>query len=216
MIRVFFCPSSVPFWGQVSGLSCCCRRSESVYFLLSNCCTFPSVCVTECVIDCLKFVSSHALGVTVMALSSYDPKVRAAAYHVLGCFYQHLEGARIREKRQVKCCFLILHRRKSPPGTLMGLLLFNSCCTWWIQWKMESGGPIKDFHSCWPFTSPKWLSRCSNQVCDLEVLSQTSDSMYNVSLFMQYIFNSHLWPRDHQPSPSCFFLMFQRTTCMWW
>lgn len=58
--------------------------------------------LTESVIDCLKFVSSHALGVTVMALSSYDPKMRAAAYHVLSCFYQHLEGARIREKRQVQ------------------------------------------------------------------------------------------------------------------
>lgn len=58
--------------------------------------------LTESVVDCLKFVSSHALGVTVMALSSYDPKVRAAAYHVLSCFYQHLEGARIREKGQVQ------------------------------------------------------------------------------------------------------------------
>nr|XP_020468810.1 nucleolar pre-ribosomal-associated protein 1 isoform X2 [Monopterus albus] len=62
---------------------------------------FSAILRPECVIDCLKFVSSHALGVTVMALSSYDPKVRAAAYHVLGCFYQHLEGARFREKRQL-------------------------------------------------------------------------------------------------------------------
>lgn len=62
---------------------------------------FVILCVTECVIDCLKFVSSHALGVTVTALSSYDPNVRAAAYHVLSCFYHHLEGARFREKRQV-------------------------------------------------------------------------------------------------------------------
>lgn len=66
------------------------------------CYILPIFSVTECVIDCLKFVSSHALGLTVMALSSYDPKVRAAAYHVLSCFYQHLEGARIKEKRQVK------------------------------------------------------------------------------------------------------------------
>lgn len=36
-----------------------------------------------------------------MALSSFDPNMRAAAYHVLACFYQHLEGARFREKRQV-------------------------------------------------------------------------------------------------------------------
>ncbi|XP_068601520.1 nucleolar pre-ribosomal-associated protein 1 [Brachionichthys hirsutus] len=62
---------------------------------------FSAMLQPECVIDCLKFVSSHALGVTVMALSSYDPKVRAAAYHVLLSFYQHLEGARVREKRQL-------------------------------------------------------------------------------------------------------------------
>uniref|UniRef100_A0A668T7V7 URB1 ribosome biogenesis homolog n=1 Tax=Oreochromis aureus TaxID=47969 RepID=A0A668T7V7_OREAU len=62
---------------------------------------FSAILRPECVIDCLKFESSHALGVTVMALSSYDPKVRAAAYHVLSCFYQHLEGARFREKRQL-------------------------------------------------------------------------------------------------------------------
>uniref|UniRef100_A0A3B4ZN57 URB1 ribosome biogenesis homolog n=1 Tax=Stegastes partitus TaxID=144197 RepID=A0A3B4ZN57_9TELE len=62
---------------------------------------FSTILQPECVVDCLKFVSSHALGVTVTALSSYDPKVRAAAYHVLSCFYQHLEGARFREKRQL-------------------------------------------------------------------------------------------------------------------
>ncbi|KAK2846727.1 hypothetical protein Q5P01_009726 [Channa striata] len=62
---------------------------------------FSALLRPECVIDCLKFVSSHALGVTFMALSSYDPRVRAAAYHVLSCFYQHLEGARFREKRQL-------------------------------------------------------------------------------------------------------------------
>ncbi|KAM7399033.1 hypothetical protein PAMP_018327 [Pampus punctatissimus] len=63
---------------------------------------FSSILGPECVIDCLKFVSIHAFGVTVMALSSYDPKVRAAAYHVLSCFYQHLEGARFREKKQLQ------------------------------------------------------------------------------------------------------------------
>ncbi|XP_010783400.1 nucleolar pre-ribosomal-associated protein 1-like [Notothenia coriiceps] len=62
---------------------------------------FSTILQPECVIDCLKFVSSHALGLTVMALSSYDTKVRAAAYHVLSCFYHHLEGARFREKRQL-------------------------------------------------------------------------------------------------------------------
>ncbi|CAN9511010.1 unnamed protein product [Ophioblennius macclurei] len=62
---------------------------------------FSVILQPECVIDCLKFVSSHALGVTVTALSSYDPKMRAAAYHVLSCFCHHLEGARFREKRQL-------------------------------------------------------------------------------------------------------------------
>ncbi|XP_014875164.1 nucleolar pre-ribosomal-associated protein 1 [Poecilia latipinna] len=62
---------------------------------------FSAILRPECVIDCCKFVSCHALGVTVMALSSFDPNVRAAAYHVLACFYQHLEGARFREKRQL-------------------------------------------------------------------------------------------------------------------
>ncbi|XP_037534219.1 nucleolar pre-ribosomal-associated protein 1 [Nematolebias whitei] len=62
---------------------------------------FSAILQPECVIDCCKFASSHALGVTVMALSSYDPNVRAAAYHVLSCFYQHLEAARFREKRQL-------------------------------------------------------------------------------------------------------------------
>ncbi|KAJ8280119.1 hypothetical protein GJAV_G00050750 [Gymnothorax javanicus] len=62
---------------------------------------FSSLLRPECVVDCYKFVSSHALGVTVAALSSYDPKVRAAAYQVLGSFYHHLEGARFREKRQL-------------------------------------------------------------------------------------------------------------------
>lgn len=74
-----------------------------VFALYSNNSSSPLLFfLTECVIDCLKFVSSHALGVTVMALSSYDPKLRAAAYYVLSCFYQHLEGARFREKRQVQ------------------------------------------------------------------------------------------------------------------
>ncbi|XP_051962696.1 nucleolar pre-ribosomal-associated protein 1 isoform X2 [Xyrauchen texanus] len=62
---------------------------------------FSFILRPESVVDCQKFVSSHALGVTVAALSSYDPKVRAAAYQILGSFYQHLEGARFREKRQL-------------------------------------------------------------------------------------------------------------------
>ncbi|RXN33752.1 nucleolar pre-ribosomal-associated 1 [Labeo rohita] len=62
---------------------------------------FSFILRPECAVDCQRFVSSHALGVTVAALSSHDPKVRAAAYQVLGSFYQQLEGARLREKRQL-------------------------------------------------------------------------------------------------------------------
>lgn len=62
---------------------------------------FSFILRPECAVDCLKFVSCQALGVTVAALSSYDSKVRAAAYQVLGSFYQHLEGARFKEKRQL-------------------------------------------------------------------------------------------------------------------
>ncbi|XP_061684450.1 nucleolar pre-ribosomal-associated protein 1 isoform X2 [Syngnathoides biaculeatus] len=62
---------------------------------------FSAILRPESVVDCQKFVSAHALGLTVVALSSYDGKVRAGAYHVLSCFYQHLEGARFREKKQL-------------------------------------------------------------------------------------------------------------------
>lgn len=51
--------------------------------------------------DCRKFLDSNALGLTVAALSSYDPKMRAAAYSVLAAYYSHLEGARFREQSQV-------------------------------------------------------------------------------------------------------------------
>ena len=51
--------------------------------------------------DCRKFVDSNALGLTVAALSSYDPQMRAAAYSVLAAYYSHLEGARFREQPQV-------------------------------------------------------------------------------------------------------------------
>lgn len=51
--------------------------------------------------DCRKFLDSNALGLTVAALSSYDPQMRAAAYYVLAAYYSHLEGARFREQSQV-------------------------------------------------------------------------------------------------------------------
>ncbi|KAJ7990103.1 hypothetical protein DPEC_G00296820 [Dallia pectoralis] len=62
---------------------------------------FSAMLQPESVVDCLKFVSSHSLGVTLVSLSSYDPKLRAAAYQVLANFYHHLEAARFRERRQL-------------------------------------------------------------------------------------------------------------------
>ena len=56
---------------------------------------------SEFVVDCRKFVDSNALGLTVAALSSYDPHMRAAAYAVLAAYYSQLEGARFREQPQV-------------------------------------------------------------------------------------------------------------------
>lgn len=55
----------------------------------------------EFVVDCRKFLDSNALGLTVVALSSYDPQVRAAAYYVLAAYYAHVEGAHFREQSQV-------------------------------------------------------------------------------------------------------------------
>ncbi|XP_042543241.1 nucleolar pre-ribosomal-associated protein 1 [Dipodomys spectabilis] len=55
----------------------------------------------EFVVDCRKFLDSNALGLTIAALSSYDPQMRAAAYSVLAAYYSHLEGARFREQSQL-------------------------------------------------------------------------------------------------------------------
>lgn len=52
--------------------------------------------------DCRKFLDSNALGLTVAALSSYDPHMRSAAYSVLAAYYSHVEGARFREQGQVR------------------------------------------------------------------------------------------------------------------
>ncbi|XP_047662255.1 nucleolar pre-ribosomal-associated protein 1 [Tachysurus fulvidraco] len=62
---------------------------------------FSYIVRPEAVVDCRKFVCSHSLGLTVVALSSYDHKMRAAAYHVLGSFYQHLESVHFKEKTQL-------------------------------------------------------------------------------------------------------------------
>uniref|UniRef100_A0A5F9DR07 URB1 ribosome biosis homolog n=1 Tax=Oryctolagus cuniculus TaxID=9986 RepID=A0A5F9DR07_RABIT len=62
---------------------------------------FSELTRPEFVVDCRKFLDSNALGLTVMALSSYDPQMRAAAYYVLAAYCSHLEGARFREQPQV-------------------------------------------------------------------------------------------------------------------
>ncbi|XP_066284950.1 nucleolar pre-ribosomal-associated protein 1-like isoform X1 [Branchiostoma lanceolatum] len=62
---------------------------------------FASVLTPECVVDCRRFVESHCLGFVLAGLASNDADVRAASCHVLSLFYQHLEGARFAEKRQL-------------------------------------------------------------------------------------------------------------------
>ena len=52
--------------------------------------------------DCRKFVERGCLGYTVASLSSRDDHMRQAGYHVLSRFLTHLEGARFREKNQVR------------------------------------------------------------------------------------------------------------------
>ncbi|XP_007939478.1 nucleolar pre-ribosomal-associated protein 1 [Orycteropus afer afer] len=62
---------------------------------------FSELTRPEFMVDCRKFLDSNSLGLTVAALSSYDPKMRAAAYYVLAAYYSHLEGARFREQSQL-------------------------------------------------------------------------------------------------------------------
>ncbi|XP_030921106.1 nucleolar pre-ribosomal-associated protein 1 [Geospiza fortis] len=62
---------------------------------------FSELTRPECVVACHKFVEVNALGLTVAALSSYDPSMRAAAYFVLASFRGHLDGARFREQSQL-------------------------------------------------------------------------------------------------------------------
>ncbi|XP_005638888.1 nucleolar pre-ribosomal-associated protein 1 isoform X1 [Canis lupus familiaris] len=62
---------------------------------------FSELTRPEFVVDCRKFLDSNSLGLTVAALSSYDPQMRAAAYYVLAAYYSHLEGARFREQSQL-------------------------------------------------------------------------------------------------------------------
>ncbi|XP_073440651.1 nucleolar pre-ribosomal-associated protein 1 [Dendrobates tinctorius] len=64
---------------------------------------FSELLRPELVVNCVKFVELNALGLTLAALSSYDYCTRAAAYHILGCFVSHMEGARFRDKKQLQC-----------------------------------------------------------------------------------------------------------------
>ncbi|XP_073524409.1 nucleolar pre-ribosomal-associated protein 1 [Phyllobates terribilis] len=64
---------------------------------------FSELLRPELVVNCVKFVEMNALGLTLAALSSYDYSTRAAAYHILGSFVSHMEGARFRDKKQLQC-----------------------------------------------------------------------------------------------------------------
>ena len=52
--------------------------------------------------DCRKFIEKDCLGVMLAALSSHDPSMRSAAYHIIERFYFHLEGARFLEVEQIQ------------------------------------------------------------------------------------------------------------------
>ena len=61
-----------------------------------------TLCHVGNVVDCRQFVEHGCLGYLVMALSSREEGVRAAAGHTLTRFSHHLEGSRYREKAQVR------------------------------------------------------------------------------------------------------------------
>ncbi|XP_053312783.1 nucleolar pre-ribosomal-associated protein 1 [Spea bombifrons] len=63
---------------------------------------FSELIRPELVVDCAKFVDVNALGLTVVALSSYDYNMRAAANYILGSFVSQMEGARFRDKKQLQ------------------------------------------------------------------------------------------------------------------
>ena len=126
------------------------------------------VFVIESVIDCLKFVSSHALGLVMVALSSYDSKLRAAAYQVLACFCQHIEGARFKEKKQVNRLWLyvllsfihlLLVSFKQTWYMFSGFCTF-SCFILWTQSRMASSNIISGSPLWWPVTSARQPIRC--------------------------------------------------------
>ena len=61
-----------------------------------------SFLVLAALVDCRKFIEKDCLGVMLAALSSHDPSMRSAAYHIIERFYFHLEGARFLEVEQIQ------------------------------------------------------------------------------------------------------------------
>uniref|UniRef100_A0A8D2MPG9 URB1 ribosome biogenesis 1 homolog n=1 Tax=Zonotrichia albicollis TaxID=44394 RepID=A0A8D2MPG9_ZONAL len=118
---------------------------------------FSELTRPECVVACHKFVEVSALGLTVAALSSYDPSMRAAAYFVLASFRCHLDGARCREQSQVSMPPSSLKLERVPAfmephvGALVLLLqsapfpflgsLFPSQCICYLSRLQQKGNP---------------------------------------------------------------------------
>ncbi|OCT93833.1 hypothetical protein XELAEV_18011503mg [Xenopus laevis] len=84
---------------------------------------FSELVRPELVVDCVKFVDANALGLTMVALSSYDYNMRAAANYVLGCFLSHMEGARFRDKRQLQYLMDIVKNGIRQPNQRLTFLL---------------------------------------------------------------------------------------------
>ncbi|KAI8520834.1 nucleolar pre-ribosomal-associated protein 1 [Branchiostoma belcheri] len=88
---------------------------------------FSSMLTPESVVDCRRFVEGHCLGFVLAGLASNDADMRAASYHVLSLFYQHLEGARFAEKRQflylLQCLQNGIHRPNLQVPNILTLFL---------------------------------------------------------------------------------------------
>lgn len=62
-----------------NGTQCCCIAVSWNRMCVCVCVVNAVFSPSEFVVDCRKFVDSNLLGLTVAALSSYDPHMRAAA-----------------------------------------------------------------------------------------------------------------------------------------
>ncbi|XP_059824654.1 nucleolar pre-ribosomal-associated protein 1 [Hypanus sabinus] len=79
----------------------CVKEPHNIYdpcFLLP---LFSGLITPESVVNCYMFVDVNAFGITVASLSSYDPKIRAAAYHILSNYRMHVEAVRFKGRRQL-------------------------------------------------------------------------------------------------------------------